>query len=58
MMILWSQLHFGSELVLVCDQCGAMVFAELPTYKQVHEDWHTKIEEQLLYPERVIGTPI
>ena len=57
-MILWSQLHFGSELVLVCDQCGAMVFAELPTYKQVHEDWHTKIEEQLLYPERVIGTPI
>ena len=48
MMILWSQLRFGGEMILLCDICGSMVFADLPTAKAAHETWHAKIEEQLV----------
>ena len=53
MMILWSQLHFGAELVLVCDQCGAMVFADLPSHKEDHERWHASIEKLIRFVEQV-----
>jgi hypothetical protein len=48
-MILWSQLHHG-DLYLLCDLCGSMVPSFDHVAKSTHENWHTKIEELVLYP--------
>ena len=55
-MITWSHLSMKAyEFFLLCEECGAMVH-DSPESEAKHVAWHAKIEEQVLYPEKIIAT--